>query len=76
MAIAGLVITLSGDPAASEEAWRAMEGHELLSLGKPNGRKVPVVADAPSQEDDMAVWQWLNELNGVEYVDVVYVDVE
>lgn len=76
MAITGLVITLSGDPVASKEAWRAIEGHDLLSLGEPNGRKVPVVADAPSREDDMAVWQWLNELNGVDFVDVVYVDVE
>lgn len=76
MAVTGLIITLSGDPEASEEARRAMEGHDLLSLGEPNGRKVPVVADAPSQEDDMAVWQWLNELNGVDFVDVVYVDVE
>ena len=76
VAITGLVVTLSGDSAESGAAREAMEQHALLNLGEPKGRKLPVVADTPSKEDDLAVWHWLNELAGVEFVDVVYVHLE
>ncbi len=76
MAISGLVVTLSGDCAKSGAAREAMEQHALLSLGEAHELKLPVVAETASKEDDLAVWNWLNGLDGVEFVDVVYVHME
>lgn len=73
MPISGLLITLDRDPAKRADALAALQRHPSIDLGEGEDHRIPIVVDTPSSDEDRAVWNWLHELPGVTFVDVVYV---
>ncbi len=72
MPISGLVLTTrASDQAAVLDALRKTPG---VTVGEPNDRRVPVVAEAPTLSAARKLTESLMHMTGVEFVDVVSVD--
>jgi hypothetical protein len=69
--ISGLLITLAGDPRASEGAVSALRADHRIVLGERSGPRLPVVVDTPDRETDRRLWRDLNEHPGILKVDLV-----
>lgn len=77
MPISGLVITLAEDPQAAELAKQAVRGHPRFTCeAMPDPRRLPAVLDTPDRHTDREDWDWLNALDGVRQVDVVFIHFE
>jgi nitrate reductase NapAB chaperone NapD len=77
MLISGLVITLSQQAQAAEQAVEAIAGHSRISLDGPaTGSRLAAVLDTPDRQTDLTVWEWLWDLPGVVHVDVVFIHFE
>ncbi|TVQ62275.1 MAG: hypothetical protein EA379_05430 [Phycisphaerales bacterium] len=74
MPVSGLVLTLSRNDADRAAALTALDRREGVSIGEPQGHRLPIVVDTPCSEDDRAVWEWLHTLPGVLFVDLVCAD--
>ncbi len=73
MPISGLMVTLTSDAETSDAALRAMRDFDAIELGVRNGRRVAAVLDTPTDEHNRRAWRWLNDLDGVSLVDVLFV---
>jgi len=73
MPISSLAITLSRDSALAEAARRALDTEACIEIGDRVGHRLPVVVDTVDRNEDRRVWEWLNGLDGVEFVDVVFI---
>lgn len=73
MPISGLVITLGDDEAACEAAMKALSVNTFITLGNREGYRLPIVVETPDSEVDRDVWDWLQALPGVRFVDVACV---
>jgi nitrate reductase NapAB chaperone NapD len=74
MPISGLVITFSPDQMARRFALEALRSHPSIEVGGDRrDARVPVVVETSTSDEDRAVWLWLHELPGVQFVEVVYV---
>ena len=73
MPISGLVLTLSKDEKAAEKAFQALSSRGELECGAPMGGKLPAIADTPGADEDRELWKWMNDLPGVDFVDVVFI---
>ncbi|WP_442510957.1 hypothetical protein SH528x_002608 [Novipirellula sp. SH528] len=81
MPISGLVVTLSDSDTERADAIDAMRREPRIELGiseleQTVASRIPIVVDTQSNEDDKQVWQWLNDLPGVVFVDVALVGFE
>ncbi len=74
MITSGLVITLSADPGEAGAARAQLAARPGLSLGQPNQRWLPVVAEAADPRASRDLHDWLGAVPGVEFVDVVHVE--
>jgi hypothetical protein len=72
MTISALVLTL--DPARADTALAQLASDTRLTLGKPEGCQVPVVAETSSSRDGRALVASLQEVPGVDLVHLVMVD--
>lgn len=72
-AISGLVITLTADRALADDAVRVIAEHEALEVSERVDRWLPVSLEA---DDARPVHDWLESLEGVEMVDVVFVSTD
>lgn len=75
MAISGLVVTLSEDPAGAA-ALTVLNSEPRLTLGERFGRRVAVVAETPSARDDRELFDELRAMPGITQVDVTYVHLD
>ena len=73
MPISGLVITLSEQADLARSAVQQIRGNAQVRLGDREGRRIPLVLDTPDPSTDKRTWNWLNELPGVTWVDVVFI---
>lgn len=73
MPVSGLAITLSSDARAAAECLRALETESRIELGPRHGNRLAIVTETQSQEEDKALWAWLDALPGVTLVDVAFV---
>lgn len=73
MPISGLLITLDRDRSQRASALAALRDHPSIDVGDGEDHRVPIVVDTLSSDEDRTVWEWLHELPGVMFVDVVYV---
>lgn len=73
MPVSGLVVSLKSDPRLREEAIQAIRGESCIEVGVIAGRKMAIVVDTNSTDDDKRIWCWLGSLPGVAFVDVTMV---
>lgn len=74
MSVSALVLTLAEDPAAADDALRAIAADGRFTLGQREGpRRVALVQDTPDRDADQAAHDWLLARPGVAFVDVVLV---
>ena len=76
MPVSGLVVTLSNDPDRGAEAINAIDAEPSLEIGTTVSQRMAVVMDTQSSEADKALWNWLQSLPGVVFVDVAMVGFE
>lgn len=75
MPVAGLVITLCEDEGLRAFALDALAEDGRLTLGElQRGRKVPVVTDTQSLEEQQDVWRSLVSIPGVLSLDLAFED--
>ncbi|HWQ93226.1 MAG TPA: hypothetical protein VN673_16245, partial [Clostridia bacterium] len=74
--ISGLVLTLSADPALAREAKTLLQRRPELVLGECRERWLPVAAEVADVAAGRDLHDWLSEVPGVEFVDVVQVNFE
>jgi len=73
MPISGLLITLSENATAAQQAVAAIAKHPSLEVGQCFGRWLPTCLDVCSDREGRAIHQWLESLEGVCFIDVVFV---
>jgi hypothetical protein len=66
----GLVITLSQDPALARDARAALANRPEIQLGEQRGRWLAAALRVGNPRDEHA---WIEQLPGVELVEVVFV---
>jgi len=76
MPVSGLKILLSGDEGERKRALDAIRRHPSIEMGVRADRHLAAVVDARDDNANRAIWGWLNELPGVEHVDVVFVSID
>jgi len=76
MPITGLILTLSEDAALAETALWVLARRPELELGERVGCRIPASADTPSMKEDKDLQEWLTEVPGVRFVDVVWAWIE
>lgn len=69
----GLVLTLDDDPSVRARLLAALEGDSRLVVGQAQGLHLPVATEAESPEAAEALAERLRDLDGVRFVDVVFV---
>lgn len=74
MMTSGLVITLSADATLAAGARTAILARPGLTLGKLQDRWLPVVAETADVAASRDLHDWLTDLPGIEFVDVVEVN--
>ncbi len=75
MAVSGLVVTLSDD-AAADAALSRWAADPRITLGERFGRRIAVVADTPSVNDDHSLFDELRSTSGITHVDVAFVHLD
>jgi nitrate reductase NapAB chaperone NapD len=69
------VVTLSNAPEKHTEVIAALRSIPALTLGEPNGHRIPLVVEADAQ--DSRHWHdWIANLPGVAHVEVAFVSFE
>ncbi|TWU24069.1 hypothetical protein Pla52o_19920 [Novipirellula galeiformis] len=81
MPISGLVVTLSDNATERADVLSSLRRDPRIELGinepeQQHAVRIPIVVDTPSNDEDKQVWQWLNRLPGVVFVDVALVGFE
>lgn len=73
MPVSGLVLTLSANGGTAAEAISALKARPEIECEAPRGNKLPVAVDTLDRTKDQALWRWINELPGVDFIDVVFI---
>jgi hypothetical protein len=76
MPVSGLVVSLKNDPRLRAEAINAIRCESSIEVGVIAGRRMAIVVDTNSSDDDKRIWCWLGSLPGVAFVDVAMVGYE
>jgi hypothetical protein len=76
MPISGLVITLNREASLAERAIEAVAARREFTIGERNGRWLPVVMEARDDAHSRELHDWLQSLDGVDFVDVASVNFE
>ena len=73
MPVSSMIVTLAHEDAACTVALRQLRAHPAIELGEGDDHRFPIVVDTPDADADREVWAWLNDLEGVAFVDLVSV---
>lgn len=76
MPVSGLIVTLSSDFCLQSEAGFAIRNHPQIEVGPTPSNRMVIVLDTQSSEEDKSIWEWLNQLPGVIFIDVAMVGFE
>lgn len=76
MPVSGLVVTFSDDKLMSAQAVMSIKNKPQIIVGPLEATRMAIVLDTESSVEDRILWEWLNELSGVHFVDVVFVGFE
>lgn len=72
----GLVLTLDEDPALRAAALAELARDPRISIGEPTGLRLPIATEASDLPAAEALAEALGHLDGVRFVDVVFVHFE
>lgn len=75
MPVSGLIVRL-GEGALGAAGLAAMRARAELTVGRADGRHLPVAVEARDVAHSRELHDWLTALPGVEFVDVVCVNFE
>ena len=73
MPISGLVVTLAPDHKIREHALEAIAADPRVEMGEQLSHRLAIIVETSSSAEDRLFWHWLNELSGVEFVEVAFV---
>lgn len=76
MPVSGLLLTLDSNPARADAVLRAIGNDQHIELGVRDGRKQAAVIDASDERENRRLWTWLDNLPGVEHIDVVFISID
>ncbi len=76
MPVSGLVVSLSDQHALREATIDTILQESRIGVGVIQSQRMAVVVDTPTREEDKEIWNWLNALPGVTFVDVALVGFE
>lgn len=76
MPVNGLLLTLSPDERLAESARAAIAARPEVALGEPHGIYQPLAVETDDVRAAHEFHEWLESLEGVGQVDVVYVGFE
>lgn len=76
MPVNGLLLTLSPDKCLADRARAAIAARSEADLGEPHGIYQPVAVETPDVRSAHEFHEWLESLEGVGQVDVIYVGFE
>lgn len=72
MPISGLVITLQQNESG-QSALARIQSTPTFEIGKRDGARLAAVLETKTPKQDKHCWNWLNQLPGVLFVDVVFI---
>ena len=75
MPVSGLVLTFVGNVNNFPDSLKLLANEKEIELGQSHGAKLALVLDCSSQRGK-EILQWLNDLPGVEHVDVTFVGLD
>ena len=73
MPISGLVIGLSNQPDQVALTHRALTRDPRLTVGAGRDRRLPVVTETSSPEEDRALQRWITALPAVTSLDIAFI---
>lgn len=76
MPVSGLVLILSEDESTHAATLQAIGNDPRVEVGPRQGRRLAVVVDTDSSEQDKEVWNRLQSLAGVDLVELTFVGFE
>ena len=76
MPISGLIVSLAPEDASRHQAIDAIESEPRIDVGVIESLRMSIVVDTKSSEEDKVVWNWLQDLPGVVFIDVAMVGFE
>lgn len=71
MGVSGLVVT--ADEGSLAGVCAALAADPRVTLGDPEGPRLPIVVETAGLVEDDQIWAWLHSVPGVRFVDVAYV---
>ena len=74
--VGGLCIHLTNDADESQQAIALMQQRGSIMLGEQYGQRLAVVVESADRADAEATIEWLQQLQGVAYVDVAFVHLD
>lgn len=76
MAISGLIITFSPDSPDVDQTLETLRHHPLIQIGEGSDLRFPVVVETSDATQANSLWEWLNALPGVAFIDLAYLHFE
>lgn len=76
MTVSGIVITFGTDEESSRMSQEALARETAIELGHSEENKLPAVIDATDARESRRLYSWIEQLSGVEKVDVVFVSMD
>jgi nitrate reductase NapAB chaperone NapD len=76
MPVSGLVVSLCKEARPRAEAIEKMAQEPRITVGALAANRLAIVLDTASSEEDKQLWDWLNALPGVTFVQVAFVGYE
>ncbi len=75
--ISSVIAKLNCDDATCQHTMSQIESHAALDLGKlVDGRSLPITIEAAGNQETEEITRWIMSLDGVDFVDVVFVHME
>ena len=72
MPVSGLVLTIF--PKQLSEINQRLHAEPRFEVGELQGHHLPVVYESETLEEHQRAWHWLEELPGVQFVELAYHD--
>ena len=72
----GLLLTLTRDASLADEVLRLVSERGEVVVGRIKGRCLPLAVEVADAKAAHVFHEWLESLDGVERVDVIYVGME
>ncbi|MEM7168037.1 MAG: hypothetical protein AAF581_21470 [Planctomycetota bacterium] len=76
MSISGIVIRLHRDSELARAGRAALQTEPRIELGTATSDRIPAVLDTVDRDESKRLVSWIEELEGVANVDVVFVSTE